>query len=289
MKINGKVISVLITGLVLSLLLIAGPATAFVLGISISQKYVNLGDNAKFNISTTIGSNENLEVTKFTLNLDNKDGSEHFSCEFLPNGTFLSECNGFIINDKSLINQSVIKLPGYGYGYGYGYAFNDGKLAYNIGVNTSMLGSGIFSTKIIMNVSDNIYEENGGDLFVVDPNGLKGCSIRASKGVVQLNDYNGFRNRFSLNIPLRNAVPGSGSLQSQGDKTRVVYEFRVVGTVDNNPNSAYILVNGNYRENRTNKSGEISIIYLDKKNKELSLAGKNVNAQTMKVTLLNRC
>ncbi|HLD97848.1 MAG TPA: hypothetical protein VI815_00825 [Candidatus Nanoarchaeia archaeon] len=281
---NSKVIALMVSIFVISILIIAGPADAFTLGVSVKNKEVNLGQKADLFVSSQLGENEIIDVQKFELVIF--DSEKSFSCEYLPNGTFISECDGFSIIDNSMVNET--NIIGYGYGYGY-QTFKGGKLGYNISIDTNVLGSGIYNVKIIMTLEDEVRESSGGELFVIDVNGLKGCSLRASNGIVEINDLDSGRNRLSLNVPLQNAAAGRGSLQAQVKKSRVMYDFRVVGTLENSPTSALIFVKGNYRENRTNLTSETAVIYLDKINKEISIAGNKIDAQNMIVTLMRRC
>ncbi|MEK6891453.1 MAG: hypothetical protein AABX03_04940 [Nanoarchaeota archaeon] len=284
---NSRVIAGVVSVLVITILILAGPATAFSLGIIVKEKFVKLGDQAKIFVSSQLEENEMLEVSKFELVVENDEKS--FTCSFLPNGTFISGCDGFTITEASMINESTTIL-GYGYGYGYGYqTIKGGKLGYNISIDTRKIGAGIYNTKIVMFLKEDISEKDGGELFIIDTNGLRGCSLRANSGIVELGEQQTSRNKLSLNIPLQNAVTGSGSLQSQARKVRSKYEFRVIGTLQNNATNAQILVSGKYTENRGNSSEERAIIYLDKKNKEITISDNKVNAEKMRVTLMQRC
>lgn len=287
--INYKVASTILSVIIIGLLIYAGPANAFSLGILIGEKYIKLGESAKLFVSGDIEENELIKVESLSAVLTSN--TKNIVCTFYPNGTFISGCEGFIISPYFNVNETY-SIPSYGYGYGYGYGysvFKNGKIGYNLSIDTSIIGAGIYSTKIIMHLENGDSEKEGEQLYVIDVDGLRGCSIRANKGELLINNQETSRNKLSLNIPLQNAVMGSGSLQSQLKNNRITYDFKVVGVIQNTPFDAYILVRGNYRENRGNPKSETTLIYLDKKNSLLSMTGSKINVDEMKVTLMKRC
>jgi hypothetical protein len=299
-----KAVSVLITIFIICFLIYSGPAAAFILKFSISNSFVELGKKATFFASAVIENNENLPISKFRIELN---GPETIYCEFLPNGTKLTECKGFTIKPTSLANstpgygyQPDCEIGTYGYGYeGYGYQkcvnFTRGILGYNITFDTTGHLTGIYSTKYISFIGRKQISKDGGNLFIFNKNAMRGCSIRADRGFIDNsllggNISNG-KNKLSLSVPLENAVLGQGSFLTQIKKGRMSYNFEVMGVLENSPQRAVILISGNYQLNRIeNKSNtDLILINLDKKNKELSLAGKKLDVSNMRVTLMRNC
>ena len=274
------------TATILLLLIMAGPAQAFTLGLISSDQYVRSGQKTTFFVSAKIESNEKMPITKFSFILD---GPEKISCEFFPNGTIINGCKGMTIKKVSEVEN--VSCNGYGYGYGYGYkdCFANGTLSYNITANTKSYKTGIYSTNFITFLDNEQDGEKTGDpLFIVDKTILAGCSVRATGGFLD-NGEERSRNKLSFSVPLPNAAPSDGSLQAQGNKKRITYSFEIIGALFNDKNNAQILVNGDFRENRNANVKQLAVINLDKKNKIADIAGKNMNVNDMTATLIERC
>ncbi|MFA6023457.1 MAG: hypothetical protein WC781_05200 [Candidatus Pacearchaeota archaeon] len=291
-----KAITVLITLGILSLLIIAAPAQAFALSFVISDPYVSFGQTTEFTVSSKIGPNENIVINQFILNIY---GPETITCEFLPDGTLLNDCDGITITPLQNINTTNSSCYGYngenncgGYGYGYGYdSFTNQTLAYKISFDTGSHKPGIYQTEFVLLSEGKRHVKPGSSLFIFDRDGLRGCSVRAHKGILEIGNQtiDSPNNKLSFNVPLENAVLGSGSMLVQADKERFVYNFKVKGVLENNENNALVLVEGDYKSGRLgNSTSEIAIISIDKKNKELSLAGKKITATNMNVNLLTK-
>ena len=282
-----KILSVLTTITILLLLIMAGPAQAFTLWLISSDQFVRSGQKTNFFVSAKIESNEKMPITKFSFVLD---GSEKISCEFSPNGTIISGCKGMTIKQIS-----DTQMVGYGYCNGYGYGYNDcftnGTLSFNITANTKNYKTGIYSTKFITFLNNEQDGEKTGDpLFIVDKTILAGCSVRANGGSLDSEGENkNSRNKLSFSVPLPNAAPSDGSLQAQGSRKRITYGFEIIGALSNDINNAQILVNGDFRENRNANIRQLAVINLDKKNKVVDVAGKNMNIDDMDATLMERC
>lgn len=264
----------------------AGPAQAFTLGLISSDQFVRSGQKTNFFVSAKIESNEKMPITKFSFVLD---GPETIACDFLPNGTIISGCKGMTI--KKISEVENVSCNGYGYGYGYGYnnCFTNGIFSYNITSNTKNYKIGIYSTKFITFLNNEKDGEKIGEpLFIVNKTMLAGCSVRANGGSLEDGSERS-RNKLSFSIPLANAAPSQGSLQAQGNKKRITYGFEVIGALSNDNNNAQILVNGDFRENRNANIKQLAVINLDKKNKMVDIAGKNMNVDDMTATLMERC
>jgi len=309
-----KVISLVFGVAFVFLLIFSAPAQAFILNLAIQNQYIELGKSTTFNVSTEVENGENLKIDKFIIEIS---GPTIISCEFLPDGTLLNGCEGIsvdVVSSGNLSqgnngNQTTGETPvqidygygyeaGYGYGYEYGYDYSyyygKGLLSYNITFNSMEYPRGIYNTEFIMIIEGKEYKKSGKALFIYDKDGLKGCSIRAQRGEIEESiskgNYTGVRNRLSFNIPLKNAATGQGTLTSQNSDNRLNYDFEVLGVLEGDETYSKILVKGVYRINRLDKTtDELSVIYLDKKAKKLTLTGKGITATDMKVSFMNKC
>lgn len=110
--------SVALTIFIVSMLVFSGPASAFTLGVSVSDDEINAADSSVvFTVEVDIDANERLPVQNLTLNVS---GNVDKLCKFYPNGSAISGCDNLAI---TAINTGA---GGYGYGYrfGYGYGFD---------------------------------------------------------------------------------------------------------------------------------------------------------------------
>ncbi len=291
-KRSTKIISLIVTISVITILIISGPALAVTLGINVGQKFVKLGEKIQFSVASILENSDNLPIDKFTVELT---GPTNKSCDFLPNGTAINGCDTFILKQLSSAQEIVgygylpCQAGGYGYGYGYCSNFTSGTFAFNISIDSKNMSSGIYSTRFIMYSGNNVFEKIGDNIYLYG-DFLRGCSVRAQRGEFDSEVFDGSRNRISFSIPLKNAVPGTGTLISQERNQRLVYDFTVLGVLENSENSATIISKGSYKLNRNNFStSDITLMYLDKKNKELSIAGKKISVVGMDVNLAKGC
>jgi hypothetical protein len=135
-----NLIGVVLTLLVISLLIISGPASAITLSITAIDSTDSLYESelVEFQVSVDIDSGEMIPVQNLTIQIYSADANYSKSCTFLPGGT---ELEGELCDYLDILpNPSP-----YGYGYessnmyGYGYGYNQ-TLSYGYG-NTSF-GSG---------------------------------------------------------------------------------------------------------------------------------------------------
>lgn len=165
---------------IIALLVISGPAQAFVLDLTSDKSSVSKGETVVFNASVDINSNENLPISKLVLELN---GPETVSCEFNVDGTIISGCKGITIKKISGGNYlgygyGYGEYHGYGYDFGYGYGYN-GKLEYEITLASDNYQTGIYSTalrvyiensnnnQMLLKTSENeIFSKTGGSLTI---------------------------------------------------------------------------------------------------------------------------
>ena len=292
-----RIVSVTVAIIFISFLIASGPAEAFVLGLNLPQPYVKLGEKTTFSVSTSIEEGEELQIDKLKVELI---GAETIRCEFLADGTPISECADMKIIVIS--NGTVKPKDCYGYGadgcdgeYGYGSRYIKGSLKYDVEFDSSGHTLGIYTISYTMTMDESEFKKEGEVLFIYTdekPVGLEGCSVRADKGVIEeasLGKNENGRNRISFNFPSKNAVMSVGSLQSQAANKRLSYSFDVVGVLENNNQFAKILVRGSYRVGINDSKEENSIIYLDKEAKKITLTGKGLTVSNMDVTFMQNC
>lgn len=149
---KSKYIAGIISIALIALLVVAGPAQAFMLSLDVDageNSNFHLGDDvsltAKLHIEDS-GNDAYLPVKNLSLEIDGP-GSNDYLCYFDINGNAISECDNISI---SLVNGSVSGGYGYGYGYfenhsydfgyGYGYGYSNGigetELVYKIVIDT---------------------------------------------------------------------------------------------------------------------------------------------------------
>ncbi|MCD4845803.1 MAG: hypothetical protein K8R25_15085, partial [Methanosarcinales archaeon] len=181
-KNNNRIISVLITFLVIIMLIISNPAGAIIVDMDMdNMKDLKVGDTGYFYFNVTIGGNERIPIANFTIGgLPEITGS--------PGGILLfnvSDIGTTAGNNKSKGNYDIelVKIYGWtsgsssygyqynynappylGYGYntqfsGYGYGYGSSstqytQLAYKITVNTSGASSGDFNVIGKVNTGD---------------------------------------------------------------------------------------------------------------------------------------
>lgn len=307
-----RIVSVTVAVIFISFLIASGPAEAFVLGLNLPQPYVKLGEKTTFSVSTSIEEGEELQIDRLKVELI---GPETISCEFLADGTPISECKSMKIN---MLSNGTVKPEdcygydsgncngeygyddeGYGhdtdfYNYGYGYEpkYIKGVLKYNVEFDTKGHKPGVYTISYTMNVSGSEFKKEGEVLFVYEKPFLEGCSVRADKGIIEeasLGKSENGRTRISFNFPSKNAVVSVGSLQSQAANKRLSYSFDVVGVLENNEQFAKILIRGSYRVGIKDSKDETSIIYLDKESKKMTLTGKGLTVSNMDVTFMQNC
>ncbi|MFA5173573.1 MAG: hypothetical protein WC438_00140 [Candidatus Pacearchaeota archaeon] len=166
-----KIFSIAITGIILGLLLISGPANAFELSLSSDVDSVESGDKIIFTTSVNINDYENLPIDSLTLKLN---GPEEISCSFDITGEKLDSDTCHNINIKKIAEPSIGEGYGYGYGYyngygynfGYGYGYTEQVLTYEITVHTQDHAVGDYATSFIVSVDGKEFVKNGNDITI---------------------------------------------------------------------------------------------------------------------------
>ena len=154
-----KLVSVLVTAGILGILLMAGPAFAYLVSLNIADDSVEEGQDVEFTANVQIGSDEFVDIQNLTLEVF---GPVNRSCVFDVNGNELSGCED--------VDVELVSAPNFTFGYGYGYGFNDGNLTYNITVKGDGLEAGNYSSEIILNVAGDESSYAGPDFEVLARN-----------------------------------------------------------------------------------------------------------------------
>ncbi len=150
-----KILAGVFTLVIISILLAAGPAQAFILDMSISNDKPSEGETITFNVSTEVETADDpSDVGSFTLFIVSKDAKDIISCTFFPDGTKITACPG--------INVVQTSSPTFGYGYGYGF----GTFSYEITLNTTGMNHGVYRTSFVANVDGKELKKEGKKLVI---------------------------------------------------------------------------------------------------------------------------
>jgi hypothetical protein len=180
-KNSSKIFAGLISTFILGMLIISGPAQAFILSLdaeadSDGDFIFDKGKKVAFTATLDIESGENLPVDELRLVLD---GPVKKICVFDITGKSKSgvndECHG--INIKKIPLPKIDNEYGYGngdygygngdYGYGYGYNFGYGygytqqKLEYDITIHTQKISPGVYQPIFEVLIGDKTFSNNG--------------------------------------------------------------------------------------------------------------------------------
>jgi hypothetical protein len=278
-----KFLAIAITLGVLITLILSGPAQAYTLKLDSSTNSVEKKDKVYFTASMKIDSNEFLNINYFVLHLDN---SKDFICKFKVNGEIIRGCNG--------INITQISSAPYVKGYGYSYAgYNNGEFKFNITLDTKKYPIGTYKTSFDAIINGTVIKQGGSDLTITNPllnKTLKDCSIRAKGEGLDLNtetqDMIFGGNKLNFYIPLENAVKGSGYITGQLKRTTFEYKFKTLKVLENNADSLFVYVLGDYKVGLGSRIQQDAVIYLNKKTQKVSIIADNINIENMDVTFI---
>ena len=280
---KAKIIAFLISLVIVASLFFLGPVQAFILGLTIPNQEVLVGDNLIVNINAKITSEENLNFDKFLIDLS---GPVSISCLFYANGSPISSCVGFTIEKISNNTDCV----GYGYCSGYGYGYNEQNYEYIITINTSYYPAGLYNSKIFSFDGNKIFSQEGPQVVLkVEEDVLESCSIRAEGGIVKVDELNLIKkNKLSLYIPKHGASNGKGSLVSQNNK-RLTYKFDTNGILENNEMTAKFVIKGEYKIQRGDEISENAVVTINKVNNKISIKGDKLKADNMDIKFIKGC
>ena len=110
--------SIFITLLIVALYLIPNFASAVSILIKTDKSKYENSDVVNFDVGVDVDSGEKIPINKLTL----KVNDTLKTCDFRPDGSFISDCSNLKITSKKVYTN------GYGYGnnnYGYGYGYGN--------------------------------------------------------------------------------------------------------------------------------------------------------------------
>ncbi len=268
-----------VTFLILLILLVAGPAQAVILGLTVDDTNVEKGEMINFQASAEVEAGEVLEVEYFVLKLMGPDTIE---CKFDVDGNPISGCDGIYITQ--------IDVPPYGYGYG----FSQGFFKFNITLDTNYFASGKYETYLEMLVAGDSMMKRGEDVHIRPKPGpnfdMAGCSIRAEGGdlVAGGDDIDFGKGKINFHIPLGNANNGKGSLIAQKGRERFSYKFDIISVDANNDLYADFTVKGECKVDGQ-KMQKVAHIHYDKIANTIDVTCTELEIYDMEITFQKWC
>ena len=276
---SAKIYSTLIAMLVIAIIMMAGPANAFILGLIIPDPSVDLGDIINFDASLEIENDEFFDIQKFVLTIS---GPIETTCEFDTDGAVLLGCEDMTIEQTSSANED----------FGYGYGFTNGIMSYNFNIDTSSYLPGTYETNLKVILSDGELEVQGSNLFIGLENlGLDRCSLRANKGEIEIDGilFSSPRTKLNFNVPSKNAADSTGHITAQSGRTRFSYDFEIVQVLENGEELASILVKGVSKFGSGPGSIENAVIYINKDDNDIDIVGDSFAVESMDITFQKNC
>lgn len=295
-KINSKIISILITIVIISALFLTGPANAVIPSLEIPIKQVFQGTNLDIMPMIQIESFEIADIDFIEFKLIKNDMT--IACKFLPNGTKISGCEGISIDLLDIEAQSNY---GYGYGlkykpsevYGYGYGYTAGFLKYSLSLATENLEIGKYKTEIIVNIGETMFKQKGEDIIIKKTLRLNTrCSIRAFDGTFIVDSKDFSNNKLRFYISHKDNAGGDGSLSGQKGRDRFSYRFKIDKIIANNESNLVISVTGTYRIGRDGiekNIPETAILNFDRINNKISIFGDKIKIKSMQINFIEGC
>lgn len=273
-----------ITITVLSILILAAPAEAYILGVNISKNNIERGETTSFTVNVNIGMNEFLDVKSLDLKLIRSEGGLVSDCLFSNTGNIIRGCLG----------MTIIQIQNADYRAGYGYGFTNGNLTYKIILDTTGYEFGTYSTNLIVNLKDGSLPAKTGETLIIKPGKnepMQSCSIRAKDGNLNVESADfGANNKLNFYIPNKNAETGDGYLTGQLGRTRFSYTFKTsVQLIENNNERMITPISGKYRVGLGNEIEEDGIIIWNKITNTASVITENINAKDMMVNFRDGC
>jgi len=249
---KSRIISIIITMLVIFMLIISEPAGAVTVKMDTSNMDKTVGQEGYFYFNVTIGGNEKIPVANFTIEgLPHIDGSSDGTLVFdasdvgavgsvFSKGNYdikLVEKHGWKFSDNTTFgnftnrhNPPFVGYGGYGYsfvgyGFGYGYGLSNPdvseytKLAYQIFVDTTGATADTYDVtgKINTGFSSRSY-------FSSDSSTSTSSFTLAAKESTSGGSSSGGSSRFSWTTPTSTPVPTKTEDTTQGQATPIKTE-----------------------------------------------------------------
>jgi len=270
MKSFVKVLSGVVTIAIVALLLLVGPANAFITGFTISNPFPELGEITSFLVNAEVETGEQLDIQNFTIFLD---GPIEYTCIFDVEGAPLSACPGATI--------TKISAPDYEFGYG----FLPGFLKYNFTLDSSVLEAGTYETQLTVALPSSEVKTFQQNLIVQDTGiPVETCSIRAKDGSAMLDESEIVgQSKLSLFVPGGNGADGQGSITAGRGQNRITYDFEVVDATRIDSQTIIFDTSGKLRVGRGNESTENAEIAFNQNTFEAQIVGDSLSIENMDV------
>ena len=274
-----RLVSIVISIMVLLFLIMLGPVQAFLLTITPTNPLAFIGDKIFFNVSASTGEEESLKINYFTLNIT---GPKNMSCSFFPNSTLVGSCPPLEI---MLIENSSIDL-----GYGYGYAAPNSFLKYRIKLNSNIFLEGNYSVSLFANTLSGNFQSSRTSFRLLRRVGgpeiikLDGCSLRAKEGSSIFNNTTfGSNNRLNVFVSSKNAKNGMGFFTSQLERKRISYSFNVLNATKIGSSLIILETSGTLISGQNIRTTENAIINYFPMKQSLEINGKSFSSKNMEV------
>ena len=280
---KSKIIAAIVSILVLVLLILIGPANAFILGLTVSDNTPNLGDIIDFMLTAEIEDEDViLNIDFFTLKFQ---GPTDIECRFFPNGTKIDACPGLTITQ--------IESSNFGYGYGYGYGYLPGFFKFNLTLNTSVLSEGDYDVVLLTSIDGEQSEEQAEEEITIndeEPQDLVDvCSLRGDDGESFIDEeLFSTKNKVNLHYSRGSNGPGQGFFTSQAKKDRISFKYNV-SNVFREGNNVIIEVTGMFRLNRDDEIPLDATLTLDKETETLKVESNEFDAFDLDAQILKGC
>lgn len=155
-----RILILVLTFGVISMLLMSGPANAAILRLNSDKSTLNAGENVVFNAVLQVTETEYNSVSSVILRLN---GPSSNVCTFDVHGNIIAGCEAIGVRS---INVSSRIIPGSAYSYSYGYGVDTIELTYTITLNTEGYSAGTYSTSVSVISAGQVTTQTGNEIVI---------------------------------------------------------------------------------------------------------------------------
>ncbi len=236
---------------IIAMIVMAGPAESFVLGLTISDSVIDQGESVEFGVEAEVeNADMYMNIQEFRLDLA---GPIPYSCRFNPDGVLLSPCPG--------VSIQKIQSPAYQYGYG----FFPGVLKFKVTLDTGYLVPDTYQVTLATVLPDEEILTEQKEINIVQGNEeIFSCSLRADEGNAKFEGASlNTKNKASLYTGGEKSAMSEGSITSTKGQTRIIYDFRVTRAIPVGSDKVVFYTTGDISEGRerNTQSENARIIY----------------------------
>lgn len=151
-----KIVSSVISLAVIIALILSGPASAFKVSLSNFPAEAFKGEKISASAEIEIRADERVSLNDIKVIIDGKS-----ECSFNVSG----ECENRgisleLVNSTANNNYGYGYSQGYGYGYGYLQGYSNGRITYNLTIDSQKYSVGMHEIKLIVNLNGRTYESD---------------------------------------------------------------------------------------------------------------------------------